>query len=199
MWECNYPNQLDQTLTGLYPPSSLVQSQYNVQFSPRVNRAGKCPGNSQPASGCVDDVSIMQIARKPWHYKHLGTKKKYIHTKTPMKMSANWRHDEIRETLLARAAPKSSDKFKKWQETQLFMTKLRDWLQRVFCIMSPVRATCHRNKFPVGENVSHKVNLLLYPTCVKAQLWNCSYTYCKSLRWMYMWDHIMYLSFKALL
>ena len=56
------PNHSDWTLNRLYPASSLVQSPCNVQLSPCVNTAGLSPENSQQASRCVDDVSIMQLA-----------------------------------------------------------------------------------------------------------------------------------------
>lgn len=80
----------DRTLNGRYPASSLVQSRCKVRFNPCVKRVGRCPENQgQRASGRVDDVSIMQIARKTKEYKHPRVKK--IYSKTPTKMRTNWR------------------------------------------------------------------------------------------------------------
>ena len=51
MCERKCPNQSDQTLNGLDPASSLVQSPCNVRLRPCVNTAVNSPENSQRASG----------------------------------------------------------------------------------------------------------------------------------------------------
>lgn len=64
-----------------------------------MNRAGKCLDKSLRASGRVDDVFAMRLARKWTSTNVRGQRRRVIYTKKIPTRWANWRDDEIGELL----------------------------------------------------------------------------------------------------
>lgn len=70
--------QLNLRFNRSCPSSSLVQSQFNVQLSPCVNRTGHCLENSKQVNRCVDDLSVIRLVQNQ-NKKNLGVVKNDLH------------------------------------------------------------------------------------------------------------------------